>query len=35
MCWHHINIYGEYDFTRVVANDSHFDLDKIMALKLA
>ena len=35
MCWHHINMQGEYDFTRVAANDSPFDMDKILALKVA
>lgn len=32
--WHHINLHGEYDFTKHIANDSRFDMDRIYALKL-
>lgn len=30
--WHHINMQGEYDFTKHAANDSIFDMDKILSL---
>jgi len=33
--WQHINLQGEYDFTRYTANDNPFDLGKIYALKVA
>ena len=36
MIWQHINLHGEYDFTQdVAANDLQFDMDKILALKVA
>ncbi len=34
MTWQHINLQGEYDFTRYVANDNPFDMEKIYALKV-
>jgi TnpA family transposase len=33
--WHHINLHGEYDFTKHAANNSIFDFEKILALKIA
>ena len=33
--WRHVNLQGEYDFTRYAANDSQFDMRKILSLKLA
>ena len=33
MAWQHFNFHGEYDFTKISANDSHFELDKLLALK--
>lgn len=33
--WRHINLKGEYNFTRSAANDSQFDVEKIMTLNLA
>jgi TnpA family transposase len=35
MAWGHINLQGEYDFTKSAANDSPFDMEKILALKVA
>ncbi|CAN5290377.1 hypothetical protein BH10PSE19_BH10PSE19_19420 [soil metagenome] len=35
MTWFHINLHGEYDFRRKAANDSVFDMDMILALKVA
>lgn len=32
--WQHINLQGEYDFTKHAANDMYFDLAKIFALKI-
>ncbi len=32
--WQHINMQGEYDFIKHVANDQLFDIDKIMDLEL-
>lgn len=32
--WKHVNLRGEYDFTRKSANDSKFDLDSLRRLKL-
>jgi TnpA family transposase len=32
--WKHVNLRGEYDFTRRAANDAKFDFKKIKALKL-
>jgi Transposase and inactivated derivatives, TnpA family len=33
MAWGHINLQGEYDFTKPAANDIPFDMEKILALK--
>lgn len=33
--WRHINLHGEYDFKRKAANETLFDMAKIMALQLA
>lgn len=33
--WRHINLHGEYDFRRRAANDSGFDMSKILSLKVA
>jgi len=35
MAWGHINLQGEYDFTKSAANDIPFDMEKILALKTA
>ena len=35
LTWRHINLHGEYDFTRDSANDGEFDLDRILALSIA
>ncbi len=35
MTWGHVNLHGEFDFRRPAANDSAFDMDKILSLKLA
>ena len=32
LTWRHINLHGQYDFTRDSANDDEFDLDRILAL---
>lgn len=32
--WAHINLYGEFDFKRHAANDTQFDMDKILALQV-
>jgi TnpA family transposase len=34
IAWRHVNLQGEYDFRRTAANDTAFDMDKILALKL-
>ena len=34
LTWRHINLHGEYDFTRDSANDDKFDLDRILALSI-
>jgi hypothetical protein len=34
IAWAHVNMQGEYDFTRPAANDDVFDMAKILALKL-
>jgi hypothetical protein len=34
IAWAHVNMHGEYDFTRPAANDDVFDMAKILALKL-
>ena len=33
MSWVHINLQGEYDFTKVAANDNRFNMAKIFALQ--
>ncbi len=33
--WRHINLYGEYDFKRQAANETLFNIEKILALRLA
>ncbi|MEM9243092.1 MAG: Tn3 family transposase [Pseudomonadota bacterium] len=35
MCWHHVNLQGEYDFKRPSANHSIFNMKEIMKLKVA
>lgn len=35
IAWRHVNLQGEYDFTRSAANDELFDMHKILSLKLA
>lgn len=30
--WQHINLHGEYDFTKCVANDNPFDIQRISTL---
>jgi hypothetical protein len=32
VAWHHINMQGEYDFTKHAANDSMFNMERILAL---
>lgn len=32
--WQHINLQGKYDFTKHAANDTSFDLTKILALQI-
>jgi hypothetical protein len=34
IAWRHVNMRGEYDFTRPAANEEVFDLSDIFALKL-
>jgi len=34
LTWRHINLHGEYNFTRDSANDDKFDLDRILALSI-
>ncbi len=34
MAWSHINMQGEYDFTKIASNESYFDMKKILALRL-
>jgi len=34
LTWRHINLHGEYDFTRSAANDTQFDIDRILALTI-
>jgi hypothetical protein len=33
--WRHVNLHGEFDFRPQAANDSFFNMDKILSLKLA
>lgn len=35
LSWSHINLHGEFDFKNYAANESDFDLNKILALKVA
>ena len=35
LSWAHINLHGEFDFRRRPANDTHFDMDKILSLRVA
>ena len=35
MAWGHINLQGEYDFTKPAANNVPFDMEKILALNAA
>lgn len=32
--WRHVNLQGEYDFTRPAANEALFDMQRILALKI-
>ena len=34
LAWRHVNLQGEYDFTRPAANEDMFDMEGILALKL-
>ncbi|MCH9690512.1 MAG: hypothetical protein K0U59_00420 [Gammaproteobacteria bacterium] len=34
LTWQHVNLQGEYDFSKVSANDELFDMEKILALRL-
>lgn len=34
VCWGHINLHGEYDFTKATGNDDIFDMDEILRYKL-
>ena len=34
ICWQHINLHGEYDFTKHAANEDCFNMAKIYALKI-
>lgn len=33
--WQHVNLQGEYDFTKNNINGVRFDMDKILSLKAA
>ena len=35
LTWQHVNMQGEYDFTRPAVNDDPFDMGQILALRLA
>ena len=35
LTWQHVNMQGEYDFRRVAANNSVFDMGKTLALRVA
>lgn len=35
LCWGHINLHGEFDFRKRAMNEPIFDIEKILALKLA
>jgi hypothetical protein len=32
--WHHVNLHGEYDFTKNKANDTMFEMAKILELNV-
>lgn len=34
LTWKHINLHGEYDFTRDATNDTMFDIERILALSI-
>lgn len=34
ICWQHINLHGEYDFTKHAANEACFNMEKIYALRI-
>jgi hypothetical protein len=34
LTWRHINLHGEYDFTRSAANDARCDIERILALTI-
>jgi len=35
IAWGHINMQGEYDFTKNSTNDGQFDMEKILGLMIA
>lgn len=35
LTWHHVNLQGEYDFTKKASNDAPFDLAKILKFKIS
>ncbi|MGC6500651.1 MAG: Tn3 family transposase [Henriciella sp.] len=35
LTWQHVNMQGEYDFRQIAANDSAFDMGRILALRTA
>lgn len=35
LTWQHVNMQGEYDFTRNAASEGLFDLPETLSLKLA
>ena len=35
LTWKHINLHGEYDFTREAVNDTQFDIERILALSIS
>lgn len=35
LCWKHINLLGEYDFTKQPSNDLYFKIDQLVKLKVA
>lgn len=34
MAWSHINMQGEYDFTKIASNETYFDMKEILAVRL-
>jgi TnpA family transposase len=34
VCWGHINLHGEYDFTKTAGNDDIFDMEEILRYKI-